>query len=469
MRPDLILFGAFERHNFGDLLMGYVFEKALAKKGIHAIHASILNNDLTAYSGRVVHSIFDLVDSGLDERTPILHVGGETLPCSFTSALNIDSPLALPHRQQTMVSEEVHHRLRSNRKFPYITPPRETINDRQIEWANRLFYGIGFTHLGPNTGINSDLRDALEEAWMSGFRDRTSLENATSIGISNIVFTPDVVCYISKLMPRVEVKAQNYALLHFNKKFLGEHRNTLIDQLATMSRASGFSIKVGVAGIANHHDSLDDLYAFKALASQKSLSVEILTSLDALDICQQIANASLVISTSLHYRIVARSYGVPRISLNAHKVNCWAHANDRLHPFGSEVATLASTADHYLSNLKSTDSSGQEEDLDILESHLERITEFVRSEQSVSAEQAWITKPPHRLPQAPGQDLWIASMASCLDHQQAKLKQQNDTIRRQEICLASKRYLLKRLLILTLPAALLSYLFKSPMQDGCTS
>jgi hypothetical protein len=47
-QPELIkdikcvLLGAFERHNFGDLLMGYIFETLLGRNGIRVVYASIL-------------------------------------------------------------------------------------------------------------------------------------------------------------------------------------------------------------------------------------------------------------------------------------------------------------------------------------------------------------------------------------------------------------------------------------------
>ena len=90
---DCVLLGAFERHNFGDLLMGYIFEVLLGRIGISVVYASILENDLSSYGGAKVYSIFDLLDSGLDPTTPILHVGGEVVPTSFHDALLADSPL----------------------------------------------------------------------------------------------------------------------------------------------------------------------------------------------------------------------------------------------------------------------------------------------------------------------------------------------------------------------------------------
>ena len=50
----------------------------------------------------------------------------------------------------------------------------------------------------------------------------------------------------------------------------------------------------------------------------------------------------MVVSTSLHYRIVARSYGVARISMNNPKITHWSRSNDRSYPFGVDPESLAS-------------------------------------------------------------------------------------------------------------------------------
>ena len=173
----MILFGAFERHNFGDILMGIIFENLLLKKGIRSIHASILENDLRACGGRKVYSIFKLFTSGLDARVPILHVGGQTIPISFETALLADSPrpLADLRFKDPEICSRMASQLGTDRVLPYITPAREMINGRMADWTNRLYYGIGFTRNISNPALMSELRSPLIESKQIGFRDGVSL------------------------------------------------------------------------------------------------------------------------------------------------------------------------------------------------------------------------------------------------------------------------------------------------------
>ena len=81
----LILFGAFGRHNFGDLLMPHVvsafIDHELSAHGLRltaqVLFADIDSADMRQYGGHCVHAIGDLLR--LPGQTHVVHVGGETL------------------------------------------------------------------------------------------------------------------------------------------------------------------------------------------------------------------------------------------------------------------------------------------------------------------------------------------------------------------------------------------------------
>lgn len=452
MKPDVVLFGAFERHNFGDLLMGYIFEKLLKAKGINTLHTSILENDLSQYGGSKVHSIFTLLELGLDENTPILHVGGETAPCSFLDALNYDSSSALSSSLKNDVNAVVKELLSTDRIFPYLTPSREHVNGRAISWRNRLFYGIGFTQLMDDTFINQRLKEVLSHSSMIGFRDRQSLQNAKAVGIEGAVYMPDIVLCIKKLIPLEQRAAQNYLLIHFNRDFLIGNQTTLIIQLSMVAHLYNDGVKIGLAGTANGHDSLEDLYKFAQLAARSSVPVEVLPSTDTITICEQISSAAAVISTSLHYRIVARSYGVPRASMNVHKVNCWSKSNDDIYPYGLNAEELSNAVLTLASNATEGAERRLEDDLMMIDALIETIAKHIDAANIHSTGKSLSN--PNQPPPSPSPELWIASMARCLERQ-------NDTIKRQEASLSSKMVLLQRLMSLSMPRSLARF-FPSP-------
>lgn len=450
MNPDAILFGAFERHNFGDLLMGFAFERLLRQKGINTIHASILENDLTGCGGTKVHSIFDLLANGLDPNIPILHVGGETASCSFNDALACDSPAALPYHLKDIISSEVLQALGTDRPFPYLTPPKERINRAAKLWGHRLFYGIGLTRLSDDRAHNERLSASLAAASMVSFRDSHSVSNARSLGIDQATYSPDIVLSISRLMPVARPAKPRYLLMHFNGDYLRRHSAALITALSQIAPHFEGGLKIGLAGTANYHDSLDEFYRFRQLAKASSVAIDVLPSVDILTICQQIANAAAVVSTSLHYRIVARSYGVPRLTMNLHKVNCWSDSNDASYPFGLEAGELAMAVNAVMALGRGAEDSGQTKDLTIIDNHIETITGILHSVVPNPARPRLSDSTPQ--PAAPSPELWIASMVRCLDDRETSIRSQAEVIRAQDAVLSSKARLLRRLLKLLMAA-----------------
>ncbi len=441
--------------------MGFAFEKLLRQKGFNTIHASILENDLTDCGGARVHSIFHLLASGLDRDIPILHVGGESASCTFNDALACDSPAPLPYQYKDIVSSEVHQQLGTDRSFPYLTPQYERIHEQLNTWGNRLFYGIGMTRLTDDSVHHESLRQTFAAARLISFRDAHSLRNARSLGVDHAIFSPDIVLSISRLMPVAHQPGQaRYLLMHFNGEYLRRNTAALIHALSQIAPRFEGGLKIGLAGTANYHDSLDDFYRFKRLAAESSIAIEVLPSVDIFTICHQIANAAAIVSTSLHYRIVARSYGVPRITMNVHKVNCWAESNDGNFPYGVEPDTLATVINSLIDSIRPVDESAQAKDLRLIDDRIETITGIIKAAAPNSE------RPRLRVvaaqPSSPAPDVWITSMVRCLDEREMSIKAQAEIIRAQNVVLTSKARLLRRLLHLLLVSCRRKHPWGSP-------
>lgn len=436
---DCVLIGAFERHNFGDMLMGYIFKVLLERQGLRVVLASILENDLTSYNGNRVYSVFDLVNAGLDSNTPILHVGGETVPCSFTDALLADTPIMLGRHRDEAV-QRLRDLLATNRPFPYLTPPEEVVGTRTILWTNRIFYGTGFTKQVFENETADLIKKSFDNSLVAGFRDRQSLDNGAQLEIKNLRLTPDIVLYISKLLPRKEDSEHNYFLLHFNQYYLEMNDKILVGQLERISESFDGSIKIALAGRLIGHDSVSEIHRFMALAAERGLSIEFLPSEDIFDICRQISGARMVASTSLHYRIVARSYGIPRISMNNSKVSHWSRSNDYAYPYGVEPGSLAAEFTS-LTNKNDSIESAQETDIQTIDTHITEISRILHKvKPSLSCQALVIKSPP---PPAPSLGLWFSSLAMSLDAKERLLQQ-------QAIQLSSRKFMLQNLIRLCL-------------------
>ena len=94
-RPVLILFGAFGRHNFGDLLMPHVVSTLLAQypHEQQVVYADLDSADMRPFGGHCVAAIGDLLR--MPGRTNVVHVGGETIGVSVgTAAAFIGKPIS---------------------------------------------------------------------------------------------------------------------------------------------------------------------------------------------------------------------------------------------------------------------------------------------------------------------------------------------------------------------------------------
>jgi hypothetical protein len=80
------------------------------------------------------------------------------------------------------------------------------------------------------------------------------------------------------------------------------------------------SITLVIAGIAPGHDSfMAYLNLVRVVSRIRPNWISISFDIDPLNIVREIATADLVVASSLHFRIVAMSYGIPRISIFVEK------------------------------------------------------------------------------------------------------------------------------------------------------
>src|SRR5512143_1774718 len=76
-----VLFGAFDRHNFGDLLFPHLMTALLPGQAFE--FAGLVERDLEVFGG---HRVRPLAASGEGRPTHLVHVGGELLTCSAWQA-----------------------------------------------------------------------------------------------------------------------------------------------------------------------------------------------------------------------------------------------------------------------------------------------------------------------------------------------------------------------------------------------
>ncbi len=321
----LILFGAFDRHNFGDLLFPHLLTALLPGRPIE--FAGLAARDLRAFGGHRVGAL-----GTRTQRASLIHVGGELLTCSaWQAAVMLLDPaeasaaIALYDDDPAAAAEWAARQLGAARSIPYV------VGRDVLATTGRLIFnavgGVEWTSLA--AAQRQEVKTALGQADWVSVRDHVTQDALRGEGI-NVPLCPDpavmvVECFgevILKHQQQDAVQAmrdafpQGYLACQFSADFADDTSlDALAQGLSRLLAGTGLGLVLFRAGAAPWHD--DPVLVEKLLRRLPPSTARQLQSLHLWDICALIAASRGVIGSSLHARIVALAYGLPRVSLMA--------------------------------------------------------------------------------------------------------------------------------------------------------
>lgn len=324
----LILFGACDRHNFGDLLFPHV--AAALQPDREIIIAGLAARDLTAYGGHRVAPLAVLAELWRDRPVEILHVGGEILTCdAWQAAVMLQTPegaqAAIAHyeNQPALRQVWVKAQLGIADRAPY------AVARKRFPRATRVAYqtvgGVALDACDP--ALRAEVLTKLGEADHVSVRDRRTQAQLAASGI-HVELVPDSAAMVTALFGAQiglhgdagEVAGlrrdfpQGYLAVQFSADF-GDDATLagIAAQLDRLAAATGLGIVFFRAGAAPWHDDLE-VYR-RTVIRMREGAVRLFTSLHLWDICALIATSHGYCGSSLHGRIVAAAYALPRVSL----------------------------------------------------------------------------------------------------------------------------------------------------------
>ncbi|MCG5072692.1 polysaccharide pyruvyl transferase family protein [Paraburkholderia tagetis] len=343
-----VLFGAFDRHNFGDLLFPHVLERMLAPRSV--CHAGLATRDLRACGGHAVRAFGALAAAARDIPLNVVHVGGELLTCDAWEAVVMLSP---PGSTQTLIAQEkawkddplawaqIHTGVAA--RAPYLLS-RAAFAQVQIDTL--LFHAVGGVDLERRDApFRAEVLEKLRHADHLSVRDRQTRDQLRVQGI-DAQLIPDPAVMVAELFgARISNRAaqgavktvlqtfpQGYIAIQFDAGFGDDATlDRLACEIARAARKTKFGIVLFRAGAAPWHDDLDIYGRLGARIEGTPFSV--FASLNLWDICALIAHSRIYCGSSLHGRIVAMAFARPRINL--------AHAADATRP--TRQAAFAAT------------------------------------------------------------------------------------------------------------------------------
>ena len=319
----LILFGAFDRHNFGDLLLARC--AAAGARG-EIVFAGLAARDLRTVDGYRTLALADAVAAFGNEDADFVHVGGELLTTTAWEAAVMLQPPTDASRIVTLHDRNPDARaawarsvLGTTRRLPYVVA-REELPAR---WRThfRAVGGVAFDTLP--AAERDEVLGALRSASTLAVRDRTTLDALRRAGLDPELL-PDPAAATSRLLGATirqrghvgEIAALQASMRSWIAVQLAAEwgDDATLDRVAPLLLAASAERNAGIvlfrAGLAPWHDDLDTLGRLADRLGARC-PLAILESPRVLDICALLAGACAYVGTSLHGWIVAHAFGLP--------------------------------------------------------------------------------------------------------------------------------------------------------------
>jgi hypothetical protein len=339
----ILLVGAFERDNFGDLLYLLLSRHYFRSAAVSA-------------AAPIAADMSDLVDQRIEAYGPLLRrhkfdhvwtVGGEVGGVTPASAFKMSAP---PHLLELFAtSPDREQVLREAFGGPL---PASPYVPGLVGYPRNLFTRIGVNSVGLSAAeklsapSRYSLLSTLRRARPVSVRDAASSRYLTKQRVSHSL-VPDLVHSIAVTHRTRPSNNSDYAVVQASEEFLASvSEDAFTRSIASLSRREGLNIRFFAAGTASGHDSFSAYRRLAAVMRRTSpeISISVSKAQRPWDRVEEIRRAGLWLGTSLHGRIVACAYGVPRVSLDVDKVNTYAGTWDYDMPYGVQIGDIEEAA-----------------------------------------------------------------------------------------------------------------------------
>lgn len=348
------LVGAFDRHNYGDILFPLVHSQFIRKqRGDDAPieYVAITEADLRACGGYVTRSLKSVLRTELSSEDRVILCGGDILSADWLLMVaHISSPMMMkPARALrrllgiNMTNGLVRRALGEVNAYPYVVGKTNT----NAEIYYTAVGGSGFAEENGDhlTAVARELRSAASVT----VRDH---EVAGLLKSQNVdcLTVPDTALIMSDFytletlsdrdwQSQVQVSGDfdfgHYYSLQGAKRLIDKHVDALVAQCVKVYQHSGLAPLMVPIGRAPDHEDHIPLQAIYHKLSAQGVPCGLLTSDHVLDIMAALAFAHSYVGTSLHGAITTYAYGhkpcallAPDVKKLTDFINTWLQPGD---------------------------------------------------------------------------------------------------------------------------------------------
>lgn len=318
MSGTIVLFGAFDRHNLGDLLLPHVVASFLPDRPLR--FAGLASRDLRAAGGHRVEALAGLARDW-QPGDVLLHVGGELLTCAaWPAAVMLQPPQGLQASVAWLQAQPAARRAWVRREVGSASPAPYAVSTPPLPpFARVHFHAVGGHDLGrAPAALRRAVLAQLARAESISVRDRRTQQALRSAGL-DVALAPDAAllvaqCFGTRIGARAAEVPRGGIACQLSAEFGDDATlDTLAAALRRLIAGTGLPVHLFCAGRAPWHD---DPAVLRRLADRLPPgSASLVDSDDLWTLCALIAGSALVAGSSLHARLVAMAFGRPRVSL----------------------------------------------------------------------------------------------------------------------------------------------------------
>ncbi|QGZ32065.1 polysaccharide pyruvyl transferase family protein [Stutzerimonas stutzeri] len=321
-RVNVIAYGAYDRHNYGDLLFAIVLKRYLEADGrFNVLVAATKKSDLSSYGALPTIPLKKALEATRQQpKTMLVVAGGECLTAQWESIIGYLAPQAIyyPIKASPYL---IGHRafIRLSRMFTSIPSDIPLVlGERDLPGYKVMYNSVGGNEISRKKPlIHEAIKRNLKDCTYISVRDRETSAELDKLGVEHSL-VPDSAILISDIFPQDQTAAPGHIVFHISDHHAKRRIEAIAQQLTELNVNTGLKIALLTIGKAPGHSDdgpLDKLHSL--LGDERAYRVD---SGNIEDIIRCIATSKLYCGTSLHGAITALAYAVPQIALLPQRV-----------------------------------------------------------------------------------------------------------------------------------------------------
>lgn len=317
-RVNVIAYGAYDRHNYGDLLFAIVLKRYLEASGrFFVLIAATKKSNLSGYGALPTISLKKALEQTSQQpKTMLIVAGGECLTAQWESIIGYLAPQAFYYPIKAGPSLIGHKAfIRLSRMFTAIPSDMPLVlGERDLPGYKVMYNGVGGNEIsGKNPLIHQAIKRNLKDCTYVSVRDHQTSAELDRLGVEhNLV--PDSAILISDIYPQqVDSTEPGHIVFHISDHYAKRRVEAIAQQLTELNVITGMKIALLTIGKAPGHTDdgpLDKLYSL--LGEERAYRVD---SGNIESIIHCIAASKLYCGTSMQGAVTALAYAVPQLAL----------------------------------------------------------------------------------------------------------------------------------------------------------